>query len=257
MPKVPFARLAAAVATLGMLAVAGFAAFAPASNVYVVQPGDSLWAIAQRSGVSMQQLAAANHMQLSDILVIGRHLTIPGASAASAATPAAPAAPAARQASGSTADFCATYVPTAAPRGVLPSQLRASASRLALRPLFVHWGATYGVQPALLEAIAWQESGWQQGVVSSAQAVGVGQLLPVTASFVSSQLIGMPLDITSTSDNIRMMARFVAYLQVQEGSVCRTIASYYEGPSNMARYGVLTESRQYVADVEYLIPAFS
>ena len=39
---------------------------------------------------------------------------------------------------------------------------------------------------ALALAVAWQESGWQGRVVSSAGAVGVMQLLPPTADWVSA-----------------------------------------------------------------------
>lgn len=259
MPTLPSARLVATVVALGAVTVAGQAALSGSSSTYVVQAGDSLWAISRRSGVTMQQLAAANHMQLSDVLFIGRHLVLPGHRAAPGTTASAAATSAAATSAtsaGATAgDFCATFTPTAGPRGVLPPGM--TSSHLALRPLLVRWAAAYGVRPSLLEAIAWQESGWQQGVVSSAQAVGVGQLLPTTADFVGHQLLGTTLDLTSTSDNIRMMARYVAYLQSFEHSTCRTVAAYYEGPQNMARYGVFTETRPYVTNVEYLEPRFS
>ncbi len=249
---IPYARGVAIALVLGSVAIAGQAAYSSSSGGggYVVQSGDTLWAISQRSGVSVQALAAANGMRLTEILPIGRHLTIPGQGSSSVASSSAGTVPAA---SGS---FCATFTPTAGPRGVLPSLLSASPSRLALRPYFVEWGEHYGVSPALLEAIAWQESGWQQGVVSSASAVGVGQLLPSTASFVSTQLIGTALDITAVSDNIRLMAAYVAYLAAHTSSTCETIAGYYEGLANLRAYGVFTVSQPYVASVDALLPRF-
>lgn len=51
------------------------------STVYVVQPGDSLSAIAVRHGVSMSELMAANGIGNSDYVEIGQQLTIPAASA--------------------------------------------------------------------------------------------------------------------------------------------------------------------------------
>ncbi len=142
-------------------------------------------------------------------------------------------------------------------RGVLPSTLRANSARLALRPLFVSWAERYGVSPALVEAIAWQESGWQEGVVSSASAVGIGQLLPSTATFVSQTLLGTKLNINTVNDNIQMEARYLAYLQGHLGSTCATVAGYYEGLGTMQRSGVLIESQAYVASVESFIPSFS
>ncbi|MDR0647160.1 MAG: LysM peptidoglycan-binding domain-containing protein [Puniceicoccales bacterium] len=54
--------------------------FGPAEeNVYVVRKGDSLWAIARRHHVSLQQLMEVNHLNGKSILQAGMHLTIPTA----------------------------------------------------------------------------------------------------------------------------------------------------------------------------------
>lgn len=45
--------------------------------VYTVQPGDTLWALAQRTGVSVEDLQAANGLR-GDRLRIGQRLLIPG-----------------------------------------------------------------------------------------------------------------------------------------------------------------------------------
>ena len=245
-------RIIALAACLGLVVVAGQASFgfSGGGRTYVVRPGDSLWAISQADHLTVAQLASANGMRPSDILLIGRTLVIPSSAPAPAASPVA-------LAEGNSETFCATFTPTAGPRGVLPYQLSVSPERLVLRPYFVEWADTYGVSPALVEAIAWQESGWQAGVVSSAQAVGIGQLLPSTAQFIASRLVGLPLNITSASDNIRMSAAFLAYLSHQEsGNLCATIASYYEGPVNLSKFGVFPETVSYVASVEALLPRF-
>ena len=81
--------------------------------------------------------------------------------------------------------------------------------------------------------------------------------MPETASFISSTLVGMPLNINSVSDNIRMSAAFLAYLADIEGNNrCDTIAAYYEGADNLSQYGVFSETQAYVASVEALIPRF-
>jgi spore germination protein YaaH len=46
---------------------------------YVVQPGDSLWSIAARFGVSVQAIAAANHLASQQMLHVGQTLIIPTA----------------------------------------------------------------------------------------------------------------------------------------------------------------------------------
>jgi murein DD-endopeptidase MepM/ murein hydrolase activator NlpD len=269
MPKRRLVSLTIAVLALGGLAYGGQASFASSSPAtYTVRSGDSLWSIAQAHGVTMQQLAAANGMQLSDLLLIGRTLVLPVATPAtsptttSAATTPTTASPATAPVttptptlppSVSDAVGCAAPQWTG-PRGVLPWM---SSTEAALRPVFVTWATTYGVSPALLEAIAWQESGWQATVVSPDHAVGIGQLIPATAAFVSQDLIGKKLDVTSPDDNIQMMARFVSYLEAREGgNLCHTIAAYYEGPANLAEHGIFTISVPYIDDVEALLPRF-
>jgi N-acetylmuramoyl-L-alanine amidase len=160
-------------------------------------------------------------------------------------------------AASSSTSFCATFSPYGGPEGVLPALLTESPDRLALQPLFVESAEQYGVSPALLEAIAWQESGWQEGVVSSAAAVGIGQLIPSTAEFIDDDLIGQDLDPTQAADNIEMSAAFLGYLsQVEDGNLCDIIAAYYEGPQNLAAYGVFAMSEPYVESVEALLPDF-
>ncbi|MDQ6839470.1 MAG: LysM peptidoglycan-binding domain-containing protein [Actinomycetota bacterium] len=251
-------RILGGILTLGVLALAGQASFSSrSSSTYVVRSGDNLWTIASARHLTVSQLSSVNGLDPSAILRVGTHLSLPSSGAAATATVTRYAAPASPVTSGSGVNFCATFSPRSDPRGVLPATLRSSSSRQALRPVFVSWAERYGVSPALVEAIAWQESGWQEGVVSSASAVGVGQLLPATATFVSQNLLGTNLNINTVNDNIQMEARYLAYLQGHLGSTCSTVAGYYEGLQNMQRYGVLTESQSYVSSVESLIPSFS
>lgn len=51
---------------------------APGGPVYVVQPGDTLWDIAQRFGITQQELADANGISNPNQLVEGQELVIPG-----------------------------------------------------------------------------------------------------------------------------------------------------------------------------------
>jgi LysM repeat protein len=256
-PGASWRSLTAVVLSLALLVGAGTAGFTTnAAHTYVVQPGDSLWAISRANGLTVSQLAAANDMGVNDLLLIGRQLYIP-----SDDQPTAVAAPSASSTKGSaTPDpwtFCSTFAQPGSAWGVLPQLLQQSPNRLALQPLFMQWASYYDLSLPLLEAIAWQESGWQQGVTSSAGAVGTGQIMPGTASFISSSLIGLPMNINSVSDNIRMSAAFLAYLAGVEGNnQCSTIAAYYEGPLNLSEYGVFPETQAYVANVEALIPEF-
>lgn len=242
--------------------------------IYNVQPGDTLWGIAHEDGLSVDALAAANHMSPSDLLIAGRVLVIPpegsaggtstsgeaaaptggGPSSAPSAAPVAGVASAGILPAGGAACPAVSGIPA----GVLPPLLAESPDRLALQPLFVRWADAYGVDPALVEAVAWEESGWQAGVLSADGAIGIGQLLPATVQFTETELLGISLDPWSASDNIQMSARYLAYLSAEEGgNVCATIAAYYQGAAAVQADGVLPVSVPYIADVEALMDRFS
>jgi hypothetical protein len=249
-------RLIAAATVLVGLVTFGLADYASSSSsdVYTVQAGDSLWAIATSRGITVAQLASANRMNPNDILLIGRRLVIPGQSAAS--TPSQPVVVAAAP-NRNPVSFCATFRPSGGSWGRLPAGLAGSSRYYQLRPIFQEWSNYYDISLPLLEAVAWQESGWQQGVVSPTGAIGVGQVEPYTATFITTNLVGHPLNIHSAADNIHMSAAFLNYLAEIEGNNrCATIAAYYEGPLNLQTRGVLPSAQQYVADVEALLPEF-
>ena len=63
---------------------------------YVVVSGDTLWGIARKHHVSVRELAAANGLDTSDVLVVGRRLNIPGAARATSPRPTRTTTPAAR-----------------------------------------------------------------------------------------------------------------------------------------------------------------
>jgi soluble lytic murein transglycosylase-like protein len=284
-------RTVAAIVVVGAVLVAGQAGFdrSGSRRSVKVEWGDSLWELSQRHGVDMEQLAAANHMKVSDVLLAGRTITLPGGASGSAAVVRAAAgssagakaatkagAKAATRAGGKAATqagaanvnlpsadprsmqhtFCATYTAPTGPRGQLPSDLAASASRLALRPVFAKWAHAYGVPVDLMEGEAWQESGWSNDAVSAAGARGIGQLMPDTVDFVN-QSLGTSLKVGVASDNIRMMAAFLAYLlRATGGDTCRAVASYFQGLGTLQHYGVLPVSQVYVRGVLGLRPRF-
>ena len=59
---------------------------------HTVARGDTLWSVSRREGVSVQQLANANGLQVNAVLREGQKLTIPSANAPSGAPAAAPRA---------------------------------------------------------------------------------------------------------------------------------------------------------------------
>lgn len=248
----------AALVLVAALLVAGQAAFGQRAyaRTVKVQRGDSLWAISKRFGVNLGKLASVNHMRLTDVLVAGRTVTLPRAAVTSpddgpgGATTATTIDPHLLERT-----FCSTYRPPTGPHR-LPAKLLADPTRLALRPVFAKWAKAYGVPRDLLEAEAWQESGWSNSAVSPDHARGIGQLLPQTAAFVN-QAMGTKLKLDVPSDNIQMMASFLgSLLKANQGKVCPAVAAYYQGQVALDRHGVLPVSQIYVRDVLSLRPRF-
>jgi soluble lytic murein transglycosylase-like protein len=117
--------------------------------------------------------------------------------------------------------------------------------------------AEHGVPGSLAAAIAWQESGFSNKVVSTANARGVMQLLPGTWTWVNGSLSSGPLDPNSAVDNVRAGVLYLAQLLRDTGwDVRTTIAAYYQGLGSVRSMGVLPETELYVEDVLALQPRF-
>jgi soluble lytic murein transglycosylase-like protein len=258
--------LAAALAALACLSVG---AAARASTV-TVAPGDTLGAIATRAGVSVSALAAANGLTDPNLLVAGRVLVVPGVAAA----PPPTARSSYRVRPGDTLDGIAGRAGTSV--GVLVRLNRlADPNRLAagrvlrlpapqaapaaptdpalVRGLIAEHAGRYGLDPALVRALAWQESGWSQAARSHVGAIGVMQLMPGTARWVGPALVGRALDPTRVQDNVQGGVAYLAWLVRRTGSVRAAVAAYYQGPRSLRRRGPLPETRRYVANVLALV----
>ena len=126
----------------------------------------------------------------------------------------------------------------------------ATASDSAIAVLLRDTARRYGLDPALVQAVAWQESGWRQGAVSPAGAIGVMQLLPPTAAWVAEDLVGRPLDIEgSAADNILAGVALLSWLLDFAGDEDLALAYYVQGQGNVARDGIYAETWGYIAAV--------
>ncbi len=199
---------------------------------HTVSPGESLSLIAKSIGVSTAELVEMNGLENADVIKVGQTLQLPAGSSVSA------------------------LAPTASYPG-LPSKLTSAPERLLLLPSFERWAAHYGVDPALLMAVAYRESGWQTDVVSSSGAVGVGQIMPKTGEWIATDLIGEPgLDRWNPDDNIRMSAKYLSWLSGYMGDMDLALAAYYQGPGAVRAVGLYDDTVEYVTNVNALRPYF-
>ena len=129
--------------------------------------------------------------------------------------------------------------------------------RLALVPLFDRWADTYRLNRSLLKGLGFVESSWRADALSSAGAVGIGQLMPDTSRWIADVIIGDPsLDPYKADDNIRMSARYIRWLLDQTGNEYTAIAAYYQGIGSVQRTGIQPGTHQYVARVQGARAAF-
>jgi hypothetical protein len=125
----------------------------------------------------------------------------------------------------------------------------APAPATSVRSMLTNWAIAYRLDPALVRALGWMESGFQTGLVSSAGARGVLQVLPSTRGYVEHRLIGHKVP-RSTSGNIQIGVAYLRQL-LREFSwdPDRALAAWYQGPASVRKHGLLASTRLFVANV--------
>ena len=121
-----------------------------------------------------------------------------------------------------------------------------SPSRSDIRANLAEEAKRNHLSPALVEAVAWRESGLRQDAVSSKGALGVMQLMPSTAR-------ALGVDPTSTADNIRGGVAYLGQLMRRyDGDVVKSLAAYNASPGAVDRFGGAPPNREtqaYVAAI--------
>jgi soluble lytic murein transglycosylase-like protein len=117
--------------------------------------------------------------------------------------------------------------------------------------------AQHGVSPSLAAAIAWQESGFNNAMVSGANARGVMQVMPGTWDYVQQTLAQRQLDPSSAVDNVHAGVLYLKQLMADTGGDESTaIAGYYQGLGSVRSRGLFDDTQQYVANVQALRSRF-
>ena len=206
---------------------------------YVVRPGDNLTVLARRFGTTPPALAARNHLR-GDLIVIGQRLTYRATRVVRSGSAVVPAG---SGVAGSVAASAAAHRAELATRSV-PSQD-------AVRRLIRQAAQRNHVDPSLALAVAYQESGFQQRVVSPVDAIGVMQVLPSTGRALS-RAYGRSFDLMQARDNIDAGVLLLRELLASTRSQSGALAGYYQGLGCIAVQGLLPQTHSYIRNVTFL-----
>jgi soluble lytic murein transglycosylase-like protein len=244
------------------IALAGVPA-ADAHDSYLVQPGDSLTALAARFDTTVARLARANRLGPGEFLLVGTRLRIPStlppptrytvqpgdnltlvAQRFGTTVQAVAAANRIEEENlvqeGSTLVIPARRGPAAAAPAEVVERARAALDR---------WAEHYDVDARLVRAVAWMESGYQHHVVSPGGARGVMQVLPVTWDYVETVLVGHRVEPT-LEGNVRVGVAYLRQLLREfDGDERLAVGGYYQGPRAVRERGLFGETEEYVEDV--------
>jgi soluble lytic murein transglycosylase-like protein len=213
-------------------------------RTYVVRPGDGLIVVARALRTTPAQLISVNHLR-RDYLLLGEHLRYPVRVTTRAAAPSA---------SGTVAVPGSVSASAAAHRAML--RTRAVPSKAAVRDLVSRAARRHGVPADLALALAYQESGFQQRVVSPVDAIGAMQVLPSTGRSLG-RLHGRTFDLLKASDNVEAGVLLLRDLLQATGGVEKALAGYYQGLGSVGRVGLLPQTVQYIRNVQLLRHRFA
>ena len=203
---------------------------------YVVKSGDTISRIAKRFKCSQANLLAANGLKPGDRIYAGKPLQVP-----------VKIRPKKRTDNTFAGRTYADHIVAQANRNRSILKKRKQPTRAQMRSLIVSTAQRYGVDPQLALAVAWQESGWKQRVVSPANAIGAMQVIPSTGRF-ASRIVGRDLDLLVARDNVTagvvLLSRLTGAAQLNIA-----VAGYYQGLGGVKKNGMYADTKAYVKNV--------
>ncbi|WP_246262825.1 lytic transglycosylase domain-containing protein [Arthrobacter mobilis] len=222
------------------------AATSGAAGSYTVKAGDTLSGIAERLGIGLSKLLAANGLTASSIIYPGQQLKVAG--------------------SGATTDVSSSTIEPLVPNTFLhytyPDEVVADANKnkalllstpqpdqSQMKQIIRDTAVAMGVDPALALAFAYQESGFQQTAVSPANAIGAMQVIPSSGVW-ASELVGRKLNLLDPHDNAAAGVAIIRSLVRTSDTLDIAIASYYQGQYSVTTHGMYDDTKAYVKAVK-------
>ncbi|WP_146844545.1 LysM peptidoglycan-binding domain-containing protein [Cellulomonas terrae] len=216
------------------------AAQAAGSVSHTVRSGDTVTAIAAKHGATVAAVVAANGLDSRAMIRIGQTLTVP-----------VPVAAPSTATVGNTfaGRTYADSVVAAANANLTTLRSSPTPSKAEMQAKIVATARAMGVDPALAQAVAFQESGFKHAVVSPANAIGTMQVIPTSGQW-ASDLVGRQLNLVNPDDNVTAGVAILRALVGNAPDLPTAIAGYYQGASSVKKNGMFADTRRYVANVQ-------
>ena len=123
--------------------------------------------------------------------------------------------------------------PTYSGAGASMAQVKAALAASAGTPFWSDQPSIILPAP-LLDALAWEESGWQSTIIACDGGIGTMQMMPATATWMN-QRFGTNWDVNTLSGNTNLGAEYVEWLVRYFGDV------YYNGSYDLSNQDLLND----------------
>lgn len=216
---------------------------------HIVAPGETLAGIAARHRIAPATLRRANAMGDDSFITVGELLLL----RTSAARPrrSAPEVPSdiPRVATSAQAEGIRPSVVHAARLNKFTLLHRRHPAQAQARLLVARIAEELGADPALMQAVAAQESGFQHTTVSAGNAIGIMQVTPRSGRW-ASDIVGRGLDLLDIADNIVAGTVILGWLIETAESEDEALAGYYQDLRSVRSDGLLAETKAFVRAVQ-------
>lgn len=219
---------------------------------YVVQEGDTVSAIAVKTGVDQQTILNANGLQINSLIHPGQKLSL-GAGISVQGGESAPAEDLVPDSFGGVTYPDHVVEDANTNKAALLNSVQPSQDEM--RSIVVQTAYDLGVDPVLAQAISFQESGFQQTAVSPANAIGAMQVIPSTGEW-ASELVGRDLNLLDAGDNAAAGVAVLRALVASSSSLEEAIGSYYQGQGSIRERGMYEDTKQYVENIKSHMESF-
>ncbi|MFN0095249.1 MAG: LysM peptidoglycan-binding domain-containing protein [Dehalococcoidia bacterium] len=251
---------------------AGSVSSPAAARTHTVVAGETLSHVADQYGVSILALEQTNSLRSADHVYVGQVLVIPGGGTA-AAPRVATRTHLVRDGEslldiairyGTSLDTLVEMNGLANPNLIRIGQelavpgVVAPTNRTDYAEILVSAAAEFGVPADLVKAVAWQESGWNQSMVSHAGAIGLMQVMPGTAGWALEQLVpdATDWDIDARA-NARMGSAILRHWLIEsEWDIELTLAAYYQGWHSVHTIGFYDDTHDYIASIMAIMAGY-